>query len=147
MKNLIKTSIFIMIMILAACSTEEVTNYQYTFIGEGEFWTAEYLYEGTEIWGEEEGITTYSNEDSYLFRITYKGSTEDIQSMEKLEYSYDTSAGGASIVREFYEPPNDITFTMSGGSIGAKVQEEEIIQVNVKWHDFEESFELTNQEK
>ncbi|MGO4890644.1 hypothetical protein ACJ2A9_23160 [Anaerobacillus sp. MEB173] len=147
MKNLFKTSIFIIIIILAACSNEEVTNYEYTFIGEGEFWKAEYIYEGTEIWGEEEGKTTYSNEDSDLFRITYKGSTEDIHSMKKLEYSYDTSGGSATSVREYDDPPNDTTFTIKGGGTGMKVKEDEIIRVNIKWDNFEEAFELTNQEK
>ncbi|MFV8830330.1 hypothetical protein [Alkalihalobacterium sp. APHAB7] len=147
MKNLFITSISIMIMILAGCSNEEVTNYEYTFIGEGEFWEAEYIYEGAEIWGEEEGVTTYSNEANYEFRITYKGSVEDIQSIENLEFFYDARAKGGSRSREFDEPPNDITFSTSGSSTGAKVQEEEVIKVNVKWDDFEESFELINREK
>ncbi|MDE5414323.1 hypothetical protein [Alkalihalobacterium chitinilyticum] len=147
MKHLTMVSIFIMIMILTACSNEEVNNYEYTFIGEGESWEAEYLYEGTEVWGEEEGVITYSNEDSYVFTITFKGSKEEFQSIEKLAFSYDARAGNGSKVMEFKEPPNDIMFTMSGGSTGAKVQEDEIIKVIVNWDDFEESFELINQEK
>ncbi|WP_216831486.1 hypothetical protein [Alkalihalobacterium elongatum] len=147
MKNLFITSIFIMIMILGGCSNEEVTNYEYTFIGEGEFWEAEYIYKGAEIWGEEEGVTTYSNEANEDFRITYKGSPEDIQTIENLEFSYDARASGGSRSREFDEPPNDITFSTSGRSTGAKVQEDEVIKVNVKWDDFEDSFELINKEK
>lgn len=147
MKNLITILIFMTIVILTACSDEEVTNNKYTFIGEGEFWEAEYVYEGTETRDKEDGRTTYSNKYRDVFRLIYKGSTEDIQSIEKLEYSFDTSTGGGSSIREFDEPLNDITFTISGGGTGAKVKKDEIIKVNVKWDYLEESFELTNQEK
>lgn len=136
-----------MLVILIACSNEEVTNYQYTFTGEGTYWQAEYVYEGTETRETEEGRTTYSNEDSDEMRLTYKGSLEEVESIEKLEFSYVTSVGSGSGVREFDAPPNDLTFTMRSGSTGAKVKEEEIIQVVVTWDDFEESFELTNEKK
>ena len=49
---------------------------------------------------------------------------------------------------EFTEPPSTVTFSSSGGSKGgAKVGEDEVIKVNVKWDDFEESFELHNKSK
>lgn len=144
MKHLITIPLLLMILLLSACSAKEVTNYKYTFIGEGEFWQAEYVYEGTETWGEEDGRTIYINEVSDVFRLTYKGSIEEIQAIEQLEFSYDTSTGSGSSIREFAEPPRDITFTITSGGTGAKITEEENIQVNVKWDDFNESFELTN---
>jgi hypothetical protein len=68
--------------------------------------------------------------------------------MEALEYSYETSVGGGSGTREFDEPPTKGTFKIMGGSgNGAKVKEDEVIQVNVKWDDSEESFELHNKNK
>ena len=49
---------------------------------------------------------------------------------------------------EFTEPPSTVTFSSSGASKGgAKVSEDEVIKVNVKWDDFEESFELHNKSK
>ena len=43
----------------------------------------------------------------------------------------------------FDELPTKKTFKMSGDSgNGAKVLEDEVIRVNVKWNRFEESFEL-----
>ncbi|WP_078554319.1 hypothetical protein [Bacillus alkalicellulosilyticus] len=147
MKHLFRGSLFILSMLLIGCSNEEMTNYEYTFIGEGEYWKAEYLYEGTEIWGEEEGGITYSNEDSYVLKITYKGSKEEIQSMENLTFSYDARVNEGSRVMEFTEPHNDITFEISGGGTGAKVQEADIIKVNVNWDAFEETFELIKQER
>ncbi|MED4123790.1 hypothetical protein P4641_07325 [Halalkalibacterium halodurans] len=137
----------VMMVLLIGCSNEEVTNYEYTFTGEGTYWQAEYVYEGTETREKEDGRTTYANEDSDEMRLTYKGSLDEIESIEKLEFSYVTSVGSGGGVREFDAPPNDLTFTLSGGSTGAKVKKDEIIQVVVTWDDFEESFELTNEKK
>ena len=77
------------IMLLTACS--ETTNNDYKFSGESEHWEAEYFYKGTEKWGEKNGIKTYSNEDSYEFVLKYKGSLEELSSLQKLEYSYETN--------------------------------------------------------
>ena len=65
--------------------------------------------------------------------------------MKSLEYSYETSAGGGSGTREFDEPPTEVTFKNMGSTeSGAKVREDEVIQVKVNWNDYEESFELLN---
>ncbi len=50
--------------------------------------------------------------------------------------------------KEFTDPPRELIFTSFGKSEGgAKVNEDEVIQVNVKWDKFEESFELHNKNK
>ncbi|WP_409273288.1 hypothetical protein V1499_01775 [Neobacillus sp. SCS-31] len=68
--------------------------------------------------------------------------------MKTLEYSYETSAGSGSGIREFDEPSTEVTFKIMGNSgNGAKVIEDEVVQINVKWDDFEESFELHNKSK
>ena len=134
------------IMLLTACS--ETTNNDYKFSGESEHWEAEYSYKGTEKWGEKDGQRTYSNEDSYEFILKYKGSLEELSSLQKLEYSYETNGGSGNSTEEFTEPPSTVTFSSSGGSKGgAKVSEDAVIKVNVKWDDFEESFELHNKSK
>lgn len=128
-------------MLLTACS--ETTNNDYKFSGESEHWEAEYSYKGTEKWGEKDGQRTYSNEDSYQFVLKYKGSIEELSSLKKLEYSYETNSKRGKTTEEYTEPPSTGTFSSSGGSKGgAKVHEDEVIKVNVKWDDFEESFEL-----
>ncbi len=43
------------------------------------------------------------------------------------------------------EPPSTVTFSNAGRN--GKVWEDEVIKVNVKWDDFEESFELHNNSK
>ena len=77
-------------MLLTACS--ETTNNDYIFSGESEHWEAEYSYKGTEQWGEKDGQKTYSNEDGYEFILKYKGSLEELSSLQKLEYSYETNS-------------------------------------------------------
>lgn len=48
----------------------------------------------------------------------------------------------------FTEPPQTVIFSTSGASKGgAKVSEGAVIKVNVKWNDFEESFDLNNKSK
>ncbi len=134
------------ILVLSACS--EVTHNDYKFTGESEHWEAEYAYKGKEAWDEEDGAETYTNKDNYDFLLKYKGSLEELSSLEKLEYSYETLSGGGNATVNFNEPPKNVTFTSSGGSKnGEKVSEDEVIQVTVKWDEFEESFELQNERK
>jgi len=133
-------------MLLTACS--ETTYNDYKFNGESEHWEAEYSYKGTEKWGEKNESITYSNEDGYEFVLKYKGSLEELSSLQKLEYSYETNGGGGNSAEEFTEPPSKVTFSSSAsGKGGAKLPEDEVIKVNVKWDDFEESFELHNKSK
>ncbi|MFS0574285.1 hypothetical protein AB1K83_01490 [Sporosarcina sp. 179-K 3D1 HS] len=141
MKKII--TILFTIMLLTACS--ETTYNDYKFSGESEHWEAEYVYKGTEKWG---GKETYSNEDSYNFILEYKGSLEELSSIQKLYYSYETNSSNGYRNEEFTEPPSTVTFTSSGRSEGgAKVHEDEVIKVIVKWDNFEESFELYNDGK
>lgn len=134
------------IILLAACS--KTTYYDYKFSGESEHWEAKYFYNGIERWkGKSESIT-HSNEDGYEFVLKYKGSLEELSSLQKLEYSYETNRGGGNIAEEFTEPPSKVTFFSAGsGKGGPKLPEDEVIKVNVKWDTFEESFELYNKSK
>lgn len=71
-----------------------------------------------------------------------------MSSTKKLEYSYKTRSGSGIGTEEFPEPPEQIIFTAKGSSKGrAKVSEDEVIKVNVKWDDNEELFELHNKRK
>lgn len=135
-------TLLFMVLVLTSCSDEKI-HYDYTFEGEGEYWEADYSFWGTEIWGEKDGTMTYSNNNSKEFLLTYKGSLKELSSVKTLEYAYETSAGGGEGTLTFDEPLTKKTFKMSGDSgNGAKVLEDEVIKVNVKWDRFEESFEL-----
>jgi len=133
-------------MILAACSERTINDYK--FRGESEHWQAEYAYNGTEKWGEKNGVKTYSNKDTFELVLIYKGAVKELSSLQKLEYSYETISSSGEAVLEFTEPPTTVKFSSSGGSTGgAKVAEDEVVKVTVKWDDFEESFELHNNSK
>lgn len=146
MKRLI-TLLFAMI-VLTACSGVKTIDksYEYTFNGSGEYWKAEYSVNGKEVWQEKDGVrTTYSSSESDEFVLTYKGELIEISSLEYLKFSYETSVEGVSSESEFDEPPTDVSFKIIGESAnGTKINGNEIIQVNVKWGDYEESFELHN---
>ena len=125
--------------------SDEKIHYDYTCEGEGEYWKADYSFWGTEIWGEKDGTMTYSNKNSEEFVLTYKGSLKEFSSVKTLEYAYETSAGGGESSLKFDEPPTKKTFNIRGNSgNGAKILEDKVIKVNVKWDRFEESFELYN---
>ena len=134
------------IMLLTACS--ETTNNDYIFSGESENWEAEFTYNGTEIWKEKNGIKTYTNEDRHWFVLKYKGSLEELSSLQELQYSYETNFSSQKKIEQFTEPLQTVIFSNTGASKGtAKVSEGEVIKVNVKWDDSEESFELHNKSK
>lgn len=134
------------LLLLTACS--ETTNNNYIFSGESEHWEAEYTYNGIEKWEEKDEQKTYSNEDEFRFIVKYKGSLEELSSLKKLEYAYETKSSKGSSTEEFTEPPSSEMFSSSGSSKGgAKIAEDEVINVHVKWDSFEESFELYNTSK
>lgn len=131
-------------LLLAGC--EEKEDYRYVYSGEGEYWQAEYIYEGTEIWRKEGDKHSYSNSDSYNARIVFKGSADELSALGELEYSFDAGSRGASHSAQFDAPPESREFTVSGGSRGgAKLREDEVIYVTVRWDGMEESFQLHNE--
>ncbi|GGH22207.1 hypothetical protein [Paenibacillus segetis] len=65
--------------------------------------------------------------------------------MKKLKYSFKTNGKGGSSSDEYMEPTKTVTFKSAGRSKGgAKLNQDEVIQLKVKWDDFEESFDLMN---
>lgn len=131
------------LLLLTGC-TKTIIN-EYTFNGESENWEAEYSYKGTENWDEKDGRVIYSNTDGFDFVLKYKGSLEEFSSVRFLEYSYATMHSSGRTREVFSEAPSTVKFSISGNSKGsAKVNADEVIKVNVKWNDFEESFELYN---
>ena len=99
---------------------------------------------GTEIWGKEDGSVTYTNLDHDEFSLTYKGTLDELITLETLEFSYETSSGReAAVTKEFDVPPTEITFKIEGkNGTGSKVYEDDVIIVNVNWDSNKETFEL-----
>lgn len=68
-----------------------------------------------------------------------------MSSIQNLKYSYKTNYSSGESEQEFVEPPKKVVFSSQGSSKGAaKVSKDEVIEVNVKWGDMEESFKLQN---
>ena len=144
-------------MVLTACSfttskdtqSETRAEHNYQFIGDGEHWEAEYSYEATEIWKENDRKqTAHSSKDRYTLVLKYKGSLEELSSMKNLEYTYETTTSSGTQTEQYTEPPREKVFRSGGGSEnGAIIGEGEVVKVNVKWDDNEESFELHNKVK
>ncbi|WP_112180559.1 MULTISPECIES: hypothetical protein [Paraliobacillus] len=125
----------------------ETTNYAYTFVGESENWRAAYTVNGKEVWDKENGVVTYAHDDSDQFVLSFIGDKSIYASIKQLNYSYETSnggGGGTTYSNELGSPKKAATNRGSSRG-GAKIQEDEVIQVTVKWDDFEESFDLYNE--
>lgn len=119
-------TLLLIILVLTACSEvtkdevtkNKVTNNSYKFNGESEHWEAEYSYQGTETWKDNNGTKTYSNEDSHELVLKYKGTLKELSSMKKIEYSYETNNSSGNSTMEFTEPPTTVTFKSKGASSG-----------------------------
>lgn len=122
---------FLIIFLLAGCSTTEEINYR----GEGEHWEA--------------FLTLRFEDDSFngteKFQLSYKGELEDISEISTLEYSFETIDGTTrSGVTETYSEdtyPQTVIFTYTGLASGDMRGEESVIVI-IKWDEFKESFEL-----
>ncbi|MFC4025498.1 hypothetical protein ACFOUV_17075 [Oceanobacillus longus] len=135
--------------LISACSNnEEITEHSYQFIGEGQYWEAELKYEAEEIREiDANNVNTYSSEDEYNFKLTYKGDLDELASMKKLDYEFKLGpTGGGSSSETFDEPVSVKEFTSRGGGTGSIMREDIVVSVEVKWDDNEESFELALKE-
>ncbi|CAG9623560.1 hypothetical protein [Sutcliffiella rhizosphaerae] len=133
------------ITLLAACSADASINFRYMFAGNSDNWEAEYIESGKKVFENINGKNTYSSESADEFILKYIGNEDELKSVKKVEYSYKTSAGGGSEIRNFDKAPNksDLIFKSDGSSVnGANVSGNENIQVIVKWDGKEETFEL-----
>ena len=126
---------------LTACS--EKTHESYTFVGESEHWKAEFVYDVSETWGENNGKMNYSNEDEYMLMVTYKGAKSDLASIKNFSYGYETGSSSGSNTIQFTEPVTQTVFKLGGNAKNsARIYADNIITVNVQGDDFEETFEL-----
>jgi hypothetical protein len=116
--------------LITACSKNgEVTEHSYLFTGEGEYWVAELRYEAKEVWGKDaDDVNTYSSENDYTFKLTYKGDLDELTSMKQLDYEYKRGPiGEGSSSLTFDEPVSVKEFTSRGGGTGAIMREDIVI--------------------
>lgn len=124
----------------------ETTNYAHTFVGESKNWQAAYTVSGNEVWDKENGVVTYAHDASDQFVLSFIGDKSIYASIKQLNYSYEASNGGGEGTMNNNEigSPKRVATNSGSSRGGAKIQEDEVIQVTVKWDDFEESFDLYN---
>ncbi|MFD1040534.1 hypothetical protein ACFQ3N_19335 [Virgibacillus byunsanensis] len=122
---------------------KDVTEHNYTYVGESENWTAEFEFEGKETFYEEDGTNKYNAEHNSRFVLTYKGDLSELSALEKIRYGYETPSNATEIGTTFDEPPSEKIFTIndSGSSI---VYEDSVIEATVEWGGEKETFELKN---
>lgn len=136
------------LLILTACTHKKTDNYAYTLKGESEHWESEYFVEGRDVWKEKNNRTTFSSDNNHTFTMKYKGPLEELSTLRNLEYAYEAGgiSGGGS--EEFDEPPiSKVLVSHRGGGGGARVREDGVVHVTIKWDTFEESIELRNSRK
>ncbi|MCM3006464.1 hypothetical protein [Priestia koreensis] len=129
-------------MIKEKAPEEDFTNNNYTFFGESKHWKAQYVYTGRKVWQNNNGTDgLYVDKNHYSFALTYKGPLNELSSIKKLEYFFNVMDIGEGLSHEFWKPPTTRTFSASGEA-GSEVSEDSIVKVNVKWENWEESFNL-----
>lgn len=147
MRKTVSILIVIVLLILTGCSNRKVINYNYTYKGENEFWTAEYKVTGTGIFTEQSSKTEYESNSNQTLTVNYRKNLSDLSSVKYLEISYKSDSGGGKLTEYFDEnqPLNQKTFTFktfTGG--GAIEKKNEIIKVNINLDGNVQTIELKN---
>ena len=137
-----------MLFIIVGCSNKEVIKHNYTYKGENEFWTAEYKVNGTGAFTEKDNKTSYESKCSDVFTVTYKKDLSELSSVKNLEISYESSAGGGEITKDYDDgsSPQE-TYTMNSGSTnGAIENKDEVIKVIINLDGKIQTIDLKNEQ-
>ena len=118
----------------------------YVFEGESDSWTGEMMVDSTMQFYEMDGILGCDTNERERLTVTYKGDISDLGPVKKLKIEYEAPSGSGSLEETHDEYPlQDKTFTLSGGSSGGSlIQEDDVITVTVTIDDKTESFEMKN---
>lgn len=119
---------------------KDVIKHDYTFTGESENWSAAFEVEGEEVFYEEEEVMKRDRDVQSEFKLTYKGSLDELSSVKELSYGYKTSKSASEVNRTFEDAPLDEkVFTLTGSTL---VREDRTIEIFVEWDDQAETFIL-----
>ncbi|WP_154655217.1 hypothetical protein [Pontibacillus halophilus] len=121
--------IFLLILLIG-CSDRE----QYIYKGNSENWEAR-----LKVTVMEEGVTKD-------FTLNYRGELKDLTDANEIMYEYRTaSSSGKSTANFSEEPPSDKSFSHHSGSNRIAFNENQTVDVIVKWGEEEEKIELKNE--
>jgi hypothetical protein len=122
----------------------DVTRHIYSYEGENELWSAQFLIDCTETWTDKDGTLDYENESDMNLTLNYKGELSDLSSVRHMEISYSTdfiSMGSTSDLEE--GSIKSKTFTLkSNGKNSALPDKDDIITVTVNLEGDIQTFEL-----
>ncbi|MEH7121658.1 hypothetical protein V7127_00270 [Bacillus sp. JJ1773] len=119
---------------------ENIVIHDYLYSGESEHWIATHEFFGKGVFSKKEsGRIGYESESEEFFYIEYKGEFAEIKG-KPLSYSFQTTAGGSG--RSLDEMDKKSFSNHSGPNSGAMMQENETVEVIVKWDGKKETFLL-----
>lgn len=121
----------------------EVIEHDYTFAGESENWKAEYNVDGQEVFFEEDDTLKHDSDSQSEFKLTYKGSLNELSSVKRLEFNFEAPANAGSLGVNFDKPPEKKVFIHRSNDL---VTEDAIIDVKVQWDEKTEEFKLRNKD-
>lgn len=144
------TIILLILLAVIGCSKKDVDKHNYIFKGENEFWSAEYVVNGTVTFTNKDGTLHAESESNEIFTVTYKKELSDLDSIKSLEISYESTTGGGKLTSEFNKdnPPIKKTFTMKSGSKGGAIEDkDDVIKVKINIDGNIQTFELKNEQQ
>lgn len=130
-----------MIVLLAACNTTTY-KHNYTFSGEGDVWSAEYVQKATEKFIDKKGVRSdYETQQKSTFELKYKGEQADLDKIQDFKYSYEGTTGQSrtTLTDTKGVRRGDLK---SQSSKSSYEHEDSIIKVVVEWDGQKDEFEL-----
>ena len=132
-----------MLALLTACNTTTI-KHNYTFTGEGELWSAEYVEKATEKFvDKKDQPRDYETSYHSTFELKYKGEQTDLNKIKSFKYSFEGISGGSKHTLEDIQGirKDDLKSVRSGSGTSFE-HEDSIIKVEVEWDGQKEQFDL-----
>lgn len=131
----------LLFLLLTACNTTTY-KHNYTFTGEGEMWSAEYVQKAMEKFIEKNGQRPdYETWHNSTVELKYKGEQMDLDKIESFKYSFEGTSGKMTrTIEDANGVKRELKSERSGS--GAFEHEDSIINVVVEWDGQKEEFDL-----
>lgn len=137
--------IFVVTAVWIVFNRKETIQQQYTLLGEGPYWKAEYQVQTTETFLIRDKTTAPENDSKKRFILTYKGELSDLSGLRELKYAFTGSSADTKETVTFESPPNReiVVNRMDRTLNGALEQPDPTLEVTVEWNGTQETFRLS----
>jgi murein tripeptide amidase MpaA len=131
MKRITFIVVSVLLLALSGCSQKDMEK-QYKYTGENENWSVEYK------------VTSTDSTAERSFVANYKGDISQLEKAKHLEISYESTAGGGKLTRDFNgNPPDKKTYTLTSITEGGAMESrDETIYVTIEIDGKAEKLEL-----